>query len=341
MTASQVGLGNVDNTSDANKPVSTAQATAITAQVFAAVALTNPYSATTPIVPRRIGDMAINTTTSEMWEAKATEAATTSWQCLSLGVYGGIVLDDVHAFNRNGPFSALSTAANAPTSTENCAYLQTGSNLGATSCILKGYGLTTGTIWAQSKVAGTWGAWSNGVTWIELSKLAGIGATTVKAQLDAKAPLASPALTGTPTVPTATAGTNTTQAASTAFAVGEVATEATSRATGDSVLTPSSLSAAYTLVLTDAGKCLVHPAADTTARAWTIPANASVAFAVGTVITIANTYGAGIISLGITTDTLYLAGSSLTGTRSISSGGLATLIKVAATTWMISGAGVS
>jgi hypothetical protein len=35
--------------------------------------------------------------------------------------------------------------------------------------------------------------------------------------LDAKAPLASPALTGAPTAPTATAGTNTTQVATTAF----------------------------------------------------------------------------------------------------------------------------
>lgn len=39
----------------------------------------------------------------------------------------------------------------------------------------------------------------------------------LQAALDLKAPLASPALTGTPTVPTAAAGTNTTQAASTAF----------------------------------------------------------------------------------------------------------------------------
>lgn len=39
--------------------------------------------------------------------------------------------------------------------------------------------------------------------------------------LAAKAPLASPALTGVPTVPTATADTNTTQAASTAFVVGQ------------------------------------------------------------------------------------------------------------------------
>lgn len=44
----------------------------------------------------------------------------------------------------------------------------------------------------------------------------------VQTALDLKAPLASPALTGTPTVPTAAVGTNTTQAASTAFATGAV-----------------------------------------------------------------------------------------------------------------------
>lgn len=41
--------------------------------------------------------------------------------------------------------------------------------------------------------------------------------TGLQAALDAKAALASPALTGTPTTPTAAAGTNTTQVASTAF----------------------------------------------------------------------------------------------------------------------------
>lgn len=44
--------------------------------------------------------------------------------------------------------------------------------------------------------------------------------------LDAKAPLASPALTGTPTVPTAAVDTNTTQAASTAFVVAQIADDA-------------------------------------------------------------------------------------------------------------------
>lgn len=45
----------------------------------------------------------------------------------------------------------------------------------------------------------------------------------LQAQLNGLAPLASPAFTGTPTVPTAAAGTNTNQAASTAFVRGEVA----------------------------------------------------------------------------------------------------------------------
>lgn len=41
--------------------------------------------------------------------------------------------------------------------------------------------------------------------------------SAIQTQLDAKAALASPPLTGTPTAPTATAGTNTTQIATTAF----------------------------------------------------------------------------------------------------------------------------
>jgi hypothetical protein len=47
--------------------------------------------------------------------------------------------------------------------------------------------------------------------------------TATQAALDLKAPVASPALTGTPTAPTAAAATNTTQVATTAFVRGEVA----------------------------------------------------------------------------------------------------------------------
>ena len=47
--------------------------------------------------------------------------------------------------------------------------------------------------------------------------------TGLQGALDAKAPLASPALTGTPNAPTATAGTNTTQVATTAFVAAAIA----------------------------------------------------------------------------------------------------------------------
>lgn len=53
----------------------------------------------------------------------------------------------------------------------------------------------------------------------------------VSAALDLKAPLASPAFTGTPTAPTATAGTNNTQVATTAFvttAIGDAVDDITS-----------------------------------------------------------------------------------------------------------------
>jgi hypothetical protein len=50
--------------------------------------------------------------------------------------------------------------------------------------------------------------------------------TAQQSALNAKAPLASPALTGTPTAPTATAGTNTTQIATTAFVTSAAPTAA-------------------------------------------------------------------------------------------------------------------
>ena len=50
-------------------------------------------------------------------------------------------------------------------------------------------------------------------------------ATTVTNSLATKAPLADPALTGTPTAPTASSGTNTTQIATTAFVQTAVAND--------------------------------------------------------------------------------------------------------------------
>ena len=66
----------------------------------------------------------------------------------------------------------------------------------------------------------------------------------LQANLDAKAPLASPALVGTPTAPTATAGTNTTQIATTAFVTTAVANKTSvASATSASKLTSNGGSA--------------------------------------------------------------------------------------------------
>jgi hypothetical protein len=50
----------------------------------------------------------------------------------------------------------------------------------------------------------------------------------------------------------------------------------------------NSQSADYTLVLADSGKTILHPVADDNARTFTIPANSSVAYPVGTVISFVN-----------------------------------------------------
>lgn len=60
------------------------------------------------------------------------------------------------------------------------------------------------------------------VTSAEVLHLDGV-TSNIQTQLNAKAPLASPALTGTPTAPTASVNTNTTQVATTAFVVGQAA----------------------------------------------------------------------------------------------------------------------
>lgn len=82
--------------------------------------------------------------------------------------------------------------------------------------------------------------------------------TATQTALDAKAPLASPSLTGTPTAPTATAGANTTQIASTAF----VTTAVSSKQPLDADLTAIA-------GLTGTSGILKKTAADT----WTLDTN--------------------------------------------------------------------
>ena len=92
---------------------------------------------------------------------------------------------------------------------------------------------------------------------------------------------------------------------------------------------------AYTLALSDIGKQVSN-----TTGGWVIPANASVAFPVGAAVVLFNNSGSSQ-TVSITSDTLRLAGTATTGTRTLAQYGLATCTKVSATTWVITGAGLS
>lgn len=102
----------------------------------------------------------------------------------------------------------------------------------------------------------------------------------------------------------------------------------------------NSQSAAYTAVAADAGKIIFHPSTDANARTFTIPANGSVGYDTGTVLTFINMTSQ-VVTIAITTDTMYLAGTGTTGSRSLAQYGIATAVKMTSTTWLISGTGLT
>lgn len=106
------------------------------------------------------------------------------------------------------------------------------------------------------------------------------------------------------------------------------------------IIPQNSQSAAYTLVLADAGKHIFHPSTDANARTYTIPANGSVAYVIGTAITFINMTSQ-VVTIAITTDTMYLSSAGTTGSRSLAQYGSATAIKMTSTTWLISGSGLT
>jgi hypothetical protein len=102
----------------------------------------------------------------------------------------------------------------------------------------------------------------------------------------------------------------------------------------------NSQSADYTLVLSDSGKHILHPSSDANARTFTIPANSSVAYPIGTAITFINMTSQ-VVTIAITTDTMYLSSAGTTGSRSLAQYGSATAIKITSTNWLISGSGLT
>jgi hypothetical protein len=100
----------------------------------------------------------------------------------------------------------------------------------------------------------------------------------------------------------------------------------------------SATSTTATLAIGDAGK---HIYVTTDGQTITIPANASVAYPIGTTIGFIAGPNATTVTIAITSDTMYLGGTGTTGSRTLAAYGMATAVKVADTTWYISGYGLT
>jgi hypothetical protein len=136
------------------------------------------------------------------------------------------------------------------------------------------------------------------------------------------AKLASPTFTGTPAAPTAAAGTNTTQVATTAFVRQELLTPVNSQS-----------GTSYTLVLSDSGKII--ECSNAGAITVTVPPNSSVAFPVGTRVAIAQT-GAGQVTVAAGSGVTIKNGATWT-LKTAEQEAVVELLKIATDTWRIYG----
>ena len=244
LTKSDVGLGNVDNTADTAKPISTATQTALDLKLSIASAIgTYPAKAGTETIsavwtftaqPSGIVKASVGLGNVDNTADTAKPVSTAQQTALDL--------------KANLASPALTGSPTAPTQTngDNSTKLAT-------------------TAYADGKVAQTI---TNGTTTSAPSQDAVFDALALKADL------ASPALTGSPTAPTASARTATTQVATTAYVDAEATATQRNTQTGTT----------YTTVLGDAGK--VVRCTNASAVTVTIPPNSSVAYPTDTVLSV-------------------------------------------------------
>jgi hypothetical protein len=121
-------------------------------------------------------------------------------------------------------------------------------------------------------------------------------------------------------------------------AIADATTASTVKSVGYLGLPQSATTTSGTLSISDAGK---HIYVTTTGQTIAIPDNGSVAYPIGTTLTFIAGPSATTVLIVINTDTLRLAGSSSTGTRTLAANGMATAVKVASTLWYINGIGLT
>jgi len=130
----------------------------ISVQTFTAAALTNPYSSS--ISPHRVGDIALNLTSLEIWQAVSATAATTSWNRISGGYYGGSILTDLNSPVSSGFYTALGTALNVPDSQYSWFVNHVNSNTDNISAYQRAVAYSnTIIVYERTKINSVWGAW--------------------------------------------------------------------------------------------------------------------------------------------------------------------------------------
>jgi hypothetical protein len=209
-------------------------------------------------------------------------------------------------------------------------------------------GVTYGTGTAQAySAAGTTGQvlTSNGASAPSWTTVAGLGTvTSVAATVPAFLSISGSPITTSGTLaisysgtalPVANGGTGTT--------TGSLAncTVDGTNAVGYLNVPQNSQATSYTLVLSDAGKHIYNP--NGTGVTYTIPAATSVAYPIGTVISFINLGSS--LTIAINTDTMYLAGTGTSGSRTLAQYGIATATKLFGTSsggvWIISGSNLT
>ena len=210
VTKTMVGLANVDNTSDANKPVSTAQAAADTAVANAASsdATSKANAAQSAAISAAATDATTkaNAAQSAATTAAATDATSKANAAQSAAEATAATALSTHSADTTNIHGIADTALLATKSYADQAEADA---------------ITAAGTAADSKVAAAVAALTKssvGLANVDNTSDANKPVSTAtQTALDLKAPLSSPDLTGNPTVPTQPLGNDSTRIASTAF----------------------------------------------------------------------------------------------------------------------------
>ena len=217
LTKSSVGLGSVNNTADADKPVSIATQAALDLKAN----LASPtFTGTVSGITKTMVGLAnvdnttdagkpISTDTQTALDLKAPLASPTF-----TGTVSGVTKSHV---GLGAVDNTADSAKPISTATQTALDLKLASATAASTYAPLASPTFTGTV---AGITSTMVGLGNVDNTADSAKPVSTAAQTA---LDLKAPLASPTLTGTPLAPTATVGTNTTQIATTAYVRGEVA----------------------------------------------------------------------------------------------------------------------